>query len=662
MSRTSLWLTFVAALLAAASCSDDATVATGSASSDVSLPKDDPVVVFVSPSNGDTFPFEQEGVTITVRLEVLYGDLGESGDSVAISVDGVQSILLDTAEGEVLVEGLGLHTLEAQVMGPSGVPYSSAASRDTVQVALVAPCAGDGDCDDDNPCSADACDAGTCAYVSVANGCCVSASDCKPGQSCLDNQCLGGGTPGGILCKTDDDCEGALGPIELCMREACGDEGICVVERADGAACDDGDPCTEDGHCLAGACEKGAAVSCDDQDPCTDDSCGAAGCEHSPNAAPCDDGDECTVTDVCSDGACVGTGVAPGCTEPPPQATICGHIGDLGSDAACPLELLRTGDAVPLPVAAQLTVEYDSEAMELVRFEDTSCLGGPCGPKPTPPAPLWPSGHSVTMLPADPAGWDGKGSLVIVNIADPQAAISEAVLAADGTVVGDPVYITAVFRAKTEGSWAPKLTNVVVSDATSTAIPSTVDGLRILAGEPVEPPSGGPVCTLSGSTGETVDCLIRLAASSEAGPLATALEMKMGYAADLLSFEGFFGEICFEGVGCFEQAVGGKAGQTLATGHSVNTAPIEAVDWKGSGAVILVNLADTSKPITEAWLSPEGTVVGEPGFMVARFTLLLDVPVGPLATINLTSLVASDSEAATLKATVKSGVIVTSPL
>jgi hypothetical protein len=47
----------------------------------------------------------------------------------------------------------------------------------------------------------------------------------------------------------------------------------------EGAACDDGDPCTFDDRYAAGAC-RGRPLQCDDDNPLTDDSCTGDGCLH----------------------------------------------------------------------------------------------------------------------------------------------------------------------------------------------------------------------------------------------------------------------------------------------------------------------------------------------------------------------------------------------
>jgi hypothetical protein len=157
------------------------------------------------------------------------------------------------------------------------------------------------DCDDDNACTADSCD----AYLGCRN--LPVPGDCDDGDPCtVDDQCRGGACAGTPL-SCDDGVP--------CTRDFCDELGVCQHELTPGLACDDGDACTTDDTCDdAGAC-RGQARTCDDANVCTDDTCDAAtGCVFTPaSGAACDDGDECTVDDVCQAGACVGTSLGCAC-------------------------------------------------------------------------------------------------------------------------------------------------------------------------------------------------------------------------------------------------------------------------------------------------------------------------------------------------------------
>jgi hypothetical protein len=192
-------------------------------------------------------------------------------------------------------------------------------------------------CDDGDLCSAaDACTDGTCAGTprtcEPPSACLVGA--CEPTNgACIFQRALRDepeGVPGSPACGdgTDDDCDGlsdADDPdcracaqdadcvaADPCARFACVD-GRCRADRdaLEGAACDDGNPCTTNDLCRDGLCVA-APVVCEQFDtPCTVGRCdpAAGGCivEHRPDGAVCHDGDPCTIGDVCTDGLCAGS-------------------------------------------------------------------------------------------------------------------------------------------------------------------------------------------------------------------------------------------------------------------------------------------------------------------------------------------------------------------
>ena len=149
-------------------------------------------------------------------------------------------------------------------------------------------------CNDNLPCTADACEAGACVHAPIA-GCCVTDEECDDGIGCTVDECTSVGhkclnTPEDSLCCTSAD------------------------------ACDDGDPCTQDAcaanHCVAPhtagpTCGCSSPLQCDDGNPCTADDCNGGTCAYASTGAPgccvtgadCDDGDPET-TDACEQGTC----------------------------------------------------------------------------------------------------------------------------------------------------------------------------------------------------------------------------------------------------------------------------------------------------------------------------------------------------------------------
>ena len=193
---------------------------------------------------------------------------------------------------------------------------------------------GEVDCDDDNVCTEDACVGGACQHVMVA-GCCTDDASCNDGKVCTVDTCdttsgdctndpapMDGATcEDGDACTLEDLCEAGAcvgsAPVVCEALGACYEAGTCNPatglcsnpQKPAGAACDDGDVCTLDDACQSGACVAAEELLCDDESPCTEDSCDpATGCVFAPanEGQACSDDDACTSDDACIDGACAG--------------------------------------------------------------------------------------------------------------------------------------------------------------------------------------------------------------------------------------------------------------------------------------------------------------------------------------------------------------------
>ncbi|MFH1531578.1 MAG: hypothetical protein ABIK09_12695 [Pseudomonadota bacterium] len=185
-------------------------------------------------------------------------------------------------------------------------------------VCLLIPTEDGEPCADDDPCTAnETCLEGACAIGTF--------SDCDDGDPCTDDACEGVGgcahapntaaCDDGIPCTVEDACaEG------LCVGQpnSCDDDNPCTFDGCEpvtGAClheaavipCNDENACTTNDFCVAGFCNGINLLACDDGNPCTDDGCAPqSGCVHTPNDAPCDDGEACTPTDSCLEGICTG--------------------------------------------------------------------------------------------------------------------------------------------------------------------------------------------------------------------------------------------------------------------------------------------------------------------------------------------------------------------
>ena len=161
------------------------------------------------------------------------------------------------------------------------------------------------DCDDNNPCTKDACDMSEgCTKTNDDGAPCDDDNPCTVGDICGDGSCEKG-TPKG--CNAGNSCvAGSCNPAT----------GKCkYVDQPKGTPCEDGNICSTGDNCSGNACLAGGAKDCNDGNPCTTDSCdGKLGCAHDNNASPCDDGAPCTLNDTCKDGLCL-AGPLKGCDD-----------------------------------------------------------------------------------------------------------------------------------------------------------------------------------------------------------------------------------------------------------------------------------------------------------------------------------------------------------
>ncbi len=157
-----------------------------------------------------------------------------------------------------------------------------------------------GACDDGNPCTADACEAGVCQAEAVEDG-----TACGDGDVCEAGACVPPCTPSceGVACG-DDGCGGSCGECDdgnPCTADAC-EAGVCQAE-----AVEDGTACLDGWICEAGVCVEPCVPSCDGKE-CGDDGCGGS-------CGGCDDGSVCTADACGEDGQCVHDVIASCCSE-----------------------------------------------------------------------------------------------------------------------------------------------------------------------------------------------------------------------------------------------------------------------------------------------------------------------------------------------------------
>ena len=174
-------------------------------------------------------------------------------------------------------------------------------------------CNGSGSCvagsppqlDDQNPCTADSCDPATgVQHLLLAVGSACSTGDCRIEGKCDAQGACAGGPPRDI--EDGNPCT-----VDSC--DAAG--GVAHQPVPVGTACSDGNVCNGAEACTAqAACVAAAPPALDDNNPCTIDSCDATfGVAHVPAPAgrACDDANLCNGRETCDGFGLCASGSAP---------------------------------------------------------------------------------------------------------------------------------------------------------------------------------------------------------------------------------------------------------------------------------------------------------------------------------------------------------------
>jgi len=189
-------------------------------------------------------------------------------------------------------------------------------------------------CNDGNACTqTDTCQSGACTganpVVCAALDQCHDAGTCDMGTGVCSNPNKTDGTAcnDGNACTQTDSCQSGActgaNPVVCSALDQCHNAGTCNTgtglcsnpNKTDGAACNDGNACTQTDACQSGACTGANPVVCSALDQCHDaGTCdmGTGVCSNptKTDGAACTDGNACTQTDTCQSGAC--TGANPG--------------------------------------------------------------------------------------------------------------------------------------------------------------------------------------------------------------------------------------------------------------------------------------------------------------------------------------------------------------
>lgn len=250
------------------------------------------------------------------------GDAGEGGDEASGGKGGSSAGTATTGGslagsnkggssvgGDTPVGGTDGAAGEPSSAGQGGMGPEAGGGMNAAGAGGADPgCAGPDECDDQNPCTDDACNEAVCEHTANTDPCAADQDDCT------DDVCVAGKCEhpeNTAPCEDDNDaCTNDLCNSGGCTHPA---NGTCMCQNAQD--CDDSNGCTNDA-CVGNQCvyTNNTLACADDGNPCTNDACMGGSCKHPNNSKSCtDDGDACT-GDVCLDGQCTHPAVANCCS------------------------------------------------------------------------------------------------------------------------------------------------------------------------------------------------------------------------------------------------------------------------------------------------------------------------------------------------------------
>ena len=228
-------------------------------------------------------------------------------------------------------------------------------------------------CDDGNPCTDDSCALGACVSYPAAGKKCDDGNACTSGDAC-DLQAVCAGTT--LDCTSANACVANLGcsPVTGCITapndaKPCSDNDMCTLgDKCSGGVCT-GTPldCNDNNVCTSKSCDSkvGCVIknaNCDDKNDCTLDGCAAGvGCTHeNVDGQACDDGDLCTIKGKCTAGACIS------------QPQVCDDTNPCTVDSCNP----KTG-CTYLPAADTAATCDDGNLCTTDACHNGACVGTP---------------------------------------------------------------------------------------------------------------------------------------------------------------------------------------------------------------------------------------------------------------------------------------------
>lgn len=169
--------------------------------------------------SGDTVDDPDAGSWETLD-DVVVADVNPADGGPTVDAAGDAASPVDVASVVDAVDGSGTDATVPDILSVEDADGGST----PIDGGGTAQCVVDADCDDADPCTADACKTGSCSHLTLS-GCCKSDVQCASGLKCLSHKCA---TLACQPCAVDGDCGGNVcvshkdgkGCAEVCVAEA----------------------------------------------------------------------------------------------------------------------------------------------------------------------------------------------------------------------------------------------------------------------------------------------------------------------------------------------------------------------------------------------------------------------------------------------------------
>jgi hypothetical protein len=233
-----------------------------------------------------------DGLFCTVGETCVAGVCGGGGPNCASQSTACKTATCDEDRNACVTEPLA-----------NGTPCGAQDSCTTAPTCQYGICTAStaSPCDDQNPCTVDACDGVACTNTPVADGTsCADRNFCDGAETCQAGACVAAAVP---ECDDGNSCT-----LDTCdaRRRRCSHWATSACCSSD-EHCKDDDLCTTNERCSSGrcvsdpvVCERGGACDLTTCDP-------SRGCQITPllDGSSCEDGNPCTSGETCRDGRCV---------------------------------------------------------------------------------------------------------------------------------------------------------------------------------------------------------------------------------------------------------------------------------------------------------------------------------------------------------------------